>query len=152
MLAQVQKYYMASSRELVRIVSIQKSPIIHLFGESISGAATIRGFGQEKRFMKRNLYLLDCFARPFFCSLAAIEWLCLRMELLSTFVFAFCMVLLVSFPHGSIDPSKLKLMPLRNIGALYSLGIPHGVLCCVLYETLNHYVFFKLSCKVRTAD
>ncbi|KVI03845.1 AAA+ ATPase domain-containing protein [Cynara cardunculus var. scolymus] len=87
-----QKYYMASSRELVRIVSIQKSPIINLFGESIAGAATIRGFGQEKRFMKRNLYLLDCFARPFFCSIAAIEWLCLRMELISTFVFAFCLV------------------------------------------------------------
>ncbi|KAJ7972577.1 ABC transporter C family member 5 [Quillaja saponaria] len=105
----MQKYYMASSRELVRIVSIQKSPIIHLFGESIAGAATIRGFGQEKRFMKRNLYLLDCFARPFFCSLAAIEWLCLRMELLSTFAFAFCMILLVSFPHGSIDPSMAGL-------------------------------------------
>ncbi|XP_031250193.1 ABC transporter C family member 5 [Pistacia vera] len=105
----MQKYYMASSRELVRIVSIQKSPIIHLFGESIAGAATIRGFGQEKRFMKRNLYLLDCFARPFFCSIAAIEWLCLRMELLSTFVFAFCMVLLVSFPHGAIDPSMAGL-------------------------------------------
>ncbi|XP_048429577.1 LOW QUALITY PROTEIN: ABC transporter C family member 5-like [Pyrus x bretschneideri] len=105
----MQKYYMSSSRELVRIVSIQKSPIIHLFGESIAGAATIRGFGQEKRFMKRNLYLLDCFARPFFCSIAAIEWLCLRMELLSTFVFAFCMILLVSFPHGSIDPSMAGL-------------------------------------------
>ncbi|KAI4349330.1 hypothetical protein L6164_009931 [Bauhinia variegata] len=105
----MQKYYMASSRELVRIVSIQKSPIINLFAESIAGAATIRGFGQEKRFMKRNMYLLDCFARPFFCSLAAIEWLCLRMELLSTFVFAFCMILLVSFPHGSIDPSMAGL-------------------------------------------
>lgn len=101
---------MASSRELVRIVSIQKSPVINLFGESIAGAATIRGFGQEKRFMKRNLYLLDCYSRPFFCSLAAIEWLCLRMELLSTFVFAFCMVLLVSFPHGSIDPSMLHIL------------------------------------------
>ncbi|RVX19100.1 ABC transporter C family member 5 [Vitis vinifera] len=96
-------------KELVRIVSIQKSPVIHLFGESIAGAATIRGFGQEKRFMKRNLYLLDCFGRPFFYSLAAIEWLCLRMELLSTFVFAFCMILLVSFPHGSIDPSMAGL-------------------------------------------
>ncbi|GAB2262731.1 hypothetical protein Droror1_Dr00003728 [Drosera rotundifolia] len=105
----MQKYYMASSRELVRIVSIQKSPIIHLFGESIAGAATIRGFGQEKRFMKRNLYLLDCFAQPFFCSIAAIEWLCLRMELLSTFVFAFCMVLLVNFPQGTIDPSMAGL-------------------------------------------
>ncbi|KAK1355887.1 ABC-type xenobiotic transporter [Heracleum sosnowskyi] len=105
----MQKYYMASSRELVRIVSIQKSPVIHLFSESIAGAATIRGFGQEKRFMKRNIYLLDCFARPFFCSLSAIEWLCLRMELLSTFVFAFCMFLLVTIPHGSIDPSMAGL-------------------------------------------
>ncbi|XP_071719708.1 ABC transporter C family member 5 [Rutidosis leptorrhynchoides] len=105
----MQKYYMASSRELVRIVSIQKSPIINLFGESIAGAATIRGFGQEKRFMKRNLYLLDSFARPFFCSIAAIEWLCLRMELISTCVFAFCLVLLVSFPRQAIDPSMAGL-------------------------------------------
>lgn len=101
-----QKYYMASSRELVRILSIQKSPIINLFGESIAGAATIRGFGQEKRFMKRNLYLLDNFARPFFCSIAAIEWLCLRMELQATFVFAVCMILVVSFPRGTVDPSE----------------------------------------------
>uniref|UniRef100_A0A0E0CV23 ABC transporter C family member 13 n=1 Tax=Oryza meridionalis TaxID=40149 RepID=A0A0E0CV23_9ORYZ len=90
----MQRYYIASSRELTRILSVQKSPVIHLFSESIAGAATIRGFGQEKRFMKRNLYLLDCFARPLFSSLAAIEWLCLRMELLSTFVFAFCMAIL----------------------------------------------------------
>ncbi|KAJ3693131.1 hypothetical protein LUZ60_012226 [Juncus effusus] len=101
----IQKYYMNSSRELVRIVSIQKSPIIHLFGESIAGASTIRGFGQEKRFMKRNLYLLDSFNRPYFYSFTAIEWLCLRMELLSTFVFAFCMIFLVSMPLGTIDPS-----------------------------------------------
>lgn len=123
-----QKYYMASSRELVRIVSIQKSPIIHLFGESIAGASTIRGFGQEKRFMKRNLYLLDCFARPFFCSLSAIEWLCLRMELLSTFVFAFCMVLLVSFPRGSIDPSKYFVL------ISYFVFLVSQVVCLILED------------------
>ncbi|KAK2996565.1 hypothetical protein RJ639_026625 [Escallonia herrerae] len=100
----MQEYYMASSRELVRLVGIQKSKVIDLFAESIAGASTIRGFRQEKRFMKRNLLLLDSFSRPFFCSIAAIEWLCLRMELLSTFVFGFCMVLLVSLPQGSIDP------------------------------------------------
>ncbi|XP_006651027.3 ABC transporter C family member 13 [Oryza brachyantha] len=105
----MQRYYIASSRELTRILSVQKSPVIHLFSESIAGAATIRGFGQEKRFMKRNLYLLDCFARPLFSSLAAIEWLCLRMELLSTFVFAFCMAILVSFPPGTIEPSMAGL-------------------------------------------
>ena len=139
LLIPLQKYYMASSRELVRIVSIQKSPIIHLFGESIAGAATIRGFGQEKRFMKRNLYLLDCFARPFFCSLAAIEWLCLRMELLSTFVFAFCMVLLVRFPHGSIDPSEYLVL----IACFLSLF--SRVICLILEKIMEFYSMFLLE-------
>ncbi|XAR58683.1 Xenobiotic-transporting ATPase [Bertholletia excelsa] len=105
----MQNYCMASARELVRIVGIQKSPIINLFGESIVGASTIRAFGQDRRFMKKNIYLLDSFACPFFYSFAAIEWLCLRMELLSTFVLAFCIVSLVSFPRGSIDPSMAGL-------------------------------------------
>ncbi|XP_078182457.1 multidrug resistance-associated protein 5 [Carex rostrata] len=101
----VQKYYMNSSRELARIVSIQKSPIINLFEESIAGASAIRAFGQEKRFMKKNLHLIDSYNRPFFYSFTAIEWLCLRMEILSTLVFAFCMVFLVTVPRGTIDPS-----------------------------------------------
>uniref|UniRef100_A0A0E0CV21 MRP-like ABC transporter n=1 Tax=Oryza meridionalis TaxID=40149 RepID=A0A0E0CV21_9ORYZ len=67
----MQRYYIASSRELTRILSVQKSPVIHF--------------------------------------LAAIEWLCLRMELLSTFVFAFCMAILVSFPPGTIEPSMAGL-------------------------------------------
>lgn len=130
---------MASSRELVRIVSIQKSPIIHFFSESIAGAAAIRGFGQEKRFMKRNLYLLDCFARPFFCSLAAIEWLCLRMELLSTFVFAFCMLLLVSFPQGTIDPSKSfsHRAVSYNIGRTYLFWIDVHILFIYLWRSVR---------------
>eukprot|EP00252_Welwitschia_mirabilis_P019394 TRINITY_DN4472_c0_g1_i2.p1 TRINITY_DN4472_c0_g1~~TRINITY_DN4472_c0_g1_i2.p1 ORF type:complete len:1511 (+),score=277.83 TRINITY_DN4472_c0_g1_i2:245-4777(+) len=105
----MQKYYMASSRELVRIVGIQKAPIIHHFGESISGVATIRGFGQEQRFMNRIMELYDSYARPFFYSFAAIEWLCLRMEFLSTSVFAFSLALLVSLPVGTIDASMAGL-------------------------------------------
>lgn len=105
----LQRYYMASARELTRLVGVQKSPIIHHFGESISGAVTIRGFEQQKRYIKTNFTLVDNYSRPFFHSFSAIEWLCLRMELLSTFVFAFSMVLLVSFPLGSIDPSMAGL-------------------------------------------
>ncbi|GJN30266.1 hypothetical protein PR202_gb18557 [Eleusine coracana subsp. coracana] len=106
------------------ILSVQKSPVIHLFSESIAGAATIRGFGQEKRFMKRNLYLLDCFARPLFSSLAAIEWLCLRMELLSTFVFAFCMAILVSFPPGTIEPNAVQTCTTCQLQLTFKSQIP----------------------------
>eukprot|EP00250_Pteridium_aquilinum_P021742 c25207_g1_i1 orf=137-4615(-) len=105
----LQRYYMASARELTRLVGIQKSPIIHHFGESISGAVTIRGFEQQKRYMKTNFTLVDNYSRPFFHSFSSIEWLCLRMELLSTFVFASSMVFLVSFPLGNLDPSMAGL-------------------------------------------
>ena len=138
----MQRYYIASSRELTRILSVQKSPVIHLFSESIAGAATIRGFGQEKRFMKRNLYLLDCFARPLFSSLAAIEWLCLRMELLSTFVFAFCMAILVSFPPGTIEPSMFYVSHASTV--FYDLA---------LYYSILFFFFFSrtrtVSCSVQ---
>ncbi|KAF9623075.1 hypothetical protein IFM89_036229, partial [Coptis chinensis] len=147
----MQKYYMAYSREFVRIVSIQKSPVIHLFRESIAGTATIRGFGQEKRFVKRNLYLLDCFARPFFCNIAAIEWLCLRMELLSTFVFAFCMFLLVSVHTEALIQS----IPYYQIfKVLEVLLCRYGRACCAYDLNLNARLswwilsFFKLENKI----
>ncbi|KAJ7527162.1 hypothetical protein O6H91_16G039700 [Diphasiastrum complanatum] len=105
----MQQYYMASARELSRLVGIQKAPIIHHYGESIAGATTIRGFGQERRFIKTNLQLFDLYSRPFFNNFAAIEWLCLRMEMMSTCVFASCMALLVSFPIGTFDPSMAGL-------------------------------------------
>ena len=47
----VQKMYLACSRELTRIESISKSPIIQKFGESMRGAQTIRAFGWQQDFI-----------------------------------------------------------------------------------------------------
>lgn len=127
---------MASARELTRLVGIQKSPIIHHFGESISGAVTIRGFEQQKRYMKTNFTLVDNYSRPFFHSFSAIEWLCLRMELLSTFVFAFSMVLLVSFPLGNIDPSKSLTRHSEKKLDSYLLYCGLWSLLCILHSSL----------------
>jgi hypothetical protein len=74
-----------------------------------SGRDVVVNVQRRQARLLRNLYLLDCFSWPLFSSLAAIEWLCLRTELLSTFVFAFCMAVLVSFPPGSIEPSMYYL-------------------------------------------
>ncbi|KAF9609337.1 hypothetical protein IFM89_015592 [Coptis chinensis] len=48
---------MASSRELVGMVSIQKSPVIHLFGESIARAAEalVKRSGDDKCFVKQTI-------------------------------------------------------------------------------------------------
>nr|XP_043640204.1 putative ABC transporter C family member 15 [Erigeron canadensis] len=100
-----QRYYIPTARELARLAGIERAPILHHFAESLTGAATIRAFQQQDRFIEKNLCLIDNHSRPWFHNVAAIEWLCFRLNQLSNFVFAFSLVLLVTLPDGIIDPS-----------------------------------------------
>ncbi|XP_019054834.1 PREDICTED: ATP-dependent bile acid permease-like [Nelumbo nucifera] len=70
------------------------------------GSATIRAFNQENRFIETNLILIDKYSRPWFHNMSATEWISFRLHILSNFVFAFSVVLLVSLPHGIINPSE----------------------------------------------
>lgn len=105
----MQAYYITTARELARMVGIRKAPILHHFSESITGAATIRCFNQEDRFLKRSLSLVDDYSRVAFHNCATMEWLCVRINFLFNFVFFFLLVILVNLPSSSIDPSKLLL-------------------------------------------
>ncbi|XP_010269959.1 PREDICTED: putative ABC transporter C family member 15 isoform X2 [Nelumbo nucifera] len=100
-----QRYYTPTARELARLDGIQRAPILHHFAESLAGAATIRAFDQEDRFIEANLSLIDNHSRPWFHNVSAMEWLSFRLNILSNFVFAFSLVLLVSLPEGIINPS-----------------------------------------------
>ncbi|CAH1428095.1 unnamed protein product [Lactuca virosa] len=100
-----QRYYIPTARELARLAGIERAPILHHFAESLTGAATIRAFHQQDRFIEKNLYLIDNHSRPWFHNVAAIEWLCFRLNQLSNFVFAFSLILLVTLPDGIINPS-----------------------------------------------
>ncbi|KAG6497311.1 hypothetical protein ZIOFF_045210 [Zingiber officinale] len=44
------------------------------------------------------------FSRPKFHTAAAMEWLCFRLDMLSSLMFAFSLVFLISMPRGVIDP------------------------------------------------
>ena len=103
-----QRYYTPTARELARLAQIQVSPILHHFSESLAGVASIRAFDQEGRFIYTNLGLVDGHSRPWFHNVSAMEWLSFRLNLLSNFVFAFSLVMLVSLPEGIINPSKYK--------------------------------------------
>ena len=47
----LQKVYVATSRQLRRMESATRSPIYSWFGEAISGIATIKAYGLQKRYM-----------------------------------------------------------------------------------------------------
>ncbi|XP_076894915.1 ABC transporter C family member 3-like [Bidens hawaiensis] len=105
----LQQYYIPSARELSRLVGVCKAPVIQHFSETISGSTTIRSFDQKHRFQDTCLKLIDSYSRPKFHVAGALAWLGLRLDMLSSFIFAFLLVFLVSVPEGIIDPSTAGL-------------------------------------------
>lgn len=101
-----QRYYIGSARELARLCGVCKAPIIQHFSETLSGSITIRSFDQQPRFHDTSMRLIDGYSRPNFHTAGAMEWLCIRLDVLSLFTFAFSLIFLISLPKGAIDPSE----------------------------------------------
>eukprot|EP00253_Pinus_taeda_P010159 PITA_10159 len=101
---QLQKYYFASAKELMRLNGTTKSPIANHFGESIAGTMTIRAFRVEDQFLKKNLDLIDINSSPLFHSFSAIQWLIQRLEVFNATVLCSSALAMVLLPKGSINP------------------------------------------------
>uniref|UniRef100_A0A803YMJ9 Multidrug resistance-associated protein 1-like n=1 Tax=Meleagris gallopavo TaxID=9103 RepID=A0A803YMJ9_MELGA len=66
----IQRYYIASSRQIRRLAGASHSPVISHFMETILGGSTIRAFGHQERFIRKimiekekfalNCYILQC--------------------------------------------------------------------------------------------
>ncbi|KAM0032873.1 putative ABC-type xenobiotic transporter [Helianthus debilis subsp. tardiflorus] len=102
----LQQYYLPSAREMSRLVGVYKGPVIQNFAEPISGSTTIQSFDQQARFLDTSLKLNDDFSRPKF-NAAAMEWLGIQLDMLSSFTFVVFLIFLVSIPEGTIDASSV---------------------------------------------
>uniref|UniRef100_A0ACD6A9R0 Uncharacterized protein n=1 Tax=Avena sativa TaxID=4498 RepID=A0ACD6A9R0_AVESA len=100
----LQRYYLASAKELMRINGTTKSALANHLGESISGAITIRAFEQEDRFFAQNLDLVDKNASPYFYNFASTEWLIQRLEIMSAVVLSFSAFVMALLPQGTFSP------------------------------------------------
>ena len=81
-----------------------KSALVNHLGESISGAITIRAFGEEDRFFAKNLDLVDKNASPYFCNFAATEWLIQHIEIMSAIVLSSSAFVMALLPAGTFSP------------------------------------------------
>ncbi|KAF9586708.1 hypothetical protein BGW38_008631 [Lunasporangiospora selenospora] len=95
--------YVPVSRDLKRLNSNSRSPILNHFNEALTGLATIRAFGYEKRFLTKNLVNLDDNNRTFFLLWSTNRWLHWRVDIAGAFV-AFTTGILILQSWGNIEP------------------------------------------------
>ncbi|KAH9625391.1 hypothetical protein KSS87_011462, partial [Heliosperma pusillum] len=130
MIIWLQRYYLATAKELMRIQGTTKSQIANHLAESISGAMTIRAFEEEDRFFAKNLNLVDRNSSPFLHNFAASEWLIQRVETLNAIVLssvALCMVLL---PPSTISSGFV------GMALAYGLSLNNTMVFAIQYQCI----------------
>ena len=106
----VQKYYVATSRQLKRIECSSKSPIFSHFSESITGASSIRAFGQQQRFIAESEARQSINVKCFYTSQAANRWLGCRIESVgNTIIFITALLIIVAGDRVSPGLAALAL-------------------------------------------
>ncbi|RPB26876.1 hypothetical protein L211DRAFT_804498 [Terfezia boudieri ATCC MYA-4762] len=123
-------FYMQASRDLKRLESIQRSPLYQHFGETLAGVATIRAYGDERRFVRENLHKIDCHNRPYFYLWACNRWLGFRVDLAGALVSFFAGVFVV-VSAGTIDAG------LAGLSLTYAITFTDNVLWVVRLYSMN---------------
>ncbi|XP_071803247.1 ATP-binding cassette sub-family C member 9-like [Asterias amurensis] len=114
----LQKYFLASSRELQRLENTSKSPVLAYFSESLGGLSTLRAYGYEQKFFRTILNLIDKNTAAFVYVHSSMRWLGFRLDFLgSLLVFFATLSTLTGAVLFGIDPS------LVGLSATYALQV-----------------------------
>ncbi|XP_049538584.1 multidrug resistance-associated protein 1 isoform X8 [Anopheles darlingi] len=85
----VQRFYVATSRQLKRLESVSRSPIYSHFGETIQGVQTIRAYSVQDRFITESDERVDANQLCYCPSIIANRWLAVRLEMVGNLIILF---------------------------------------------------------------
>ncbi|KAK6170726.1 hypothetical protein SNE40_019043 [Patella caerulea] len=128
----IQRFYVATSRQLKRLESISRSPIYSHFGETITGASTIRAFGQQQRFISESENKVDENQVSYYPSITSNRWLAIRLEFLGNLIVFFASLFAV-LGRDNLSPGIV------GLSISYALNVT---------QTLNWMV--RMTCELET--
>ncbi|XP_037318940.2 ATP-binding cassette sub-family C member 3 isoform X2 [Pungitius pungitius] len=84
----VQRFYVATSRQLKRLESVSRSPIYSHFSETVTGSSVIRAYGRHSAFVLMSDMKVDENQKSYYPGIVSNRWLGVRIEFIGN-----CMVL-----------------------------------------------------------
>lgn len=116
----LQRYYVATARQLRRLDSVTRSPIYSHFGETLTGTTTIRAFAMQDRFMTESESKVDQNQMTFFPWLIANRFLSVALETIGNVVILFAAIFAI-MSRGSLSAG------LVGLSVSYSLQITQAL-------------------------
>ncbi|KAJ1407652.1 P-loop containing nucleoside triphosphate hydrolase [Sesbania bispinosa] len=125
------KYYLATSRELTRLDSITKAPVIHHFSETISGVMTIRGFRKQNAFSEENIERVNASLRMDFHNNGANEWLGFRLDFMGVIFLCVSTIFMIFLPSSVVRPEYVGLSLSYGLALSGLLAVTITMTCTV---------------------
>ncbi|KAI1199553.1 P-loop containing nucleoside triphosphate hydrolase protein [Nemania serpens] len=97
-------YYRASAREVKRFESVLRSVVFAKFSEGISGIASIRAYGLQRRFVGDLRKAIDDMNSAYYLTFSNQRWLSVRLDLIGNLL-VFTTGILVVTSRFSVPPS-----------------------------------------------
>ncbi|KAL4648167.1 canalicular multispecific organic anion transporter 2 isoform X2 [Arapaima gigas] len=104
----VQRFYVATSRQLKRLESISRSPIYSHFSETITGTSVIRAFGRHNAFVLLNDFKVDENQKSYYPGIVSNRWLGVRIEFIGNCIVLFAAMFAV-IGKDSLSPGLVGL-------------------------------------------
>ncbi|ORZ32645.1 ABC transporter type 1, transmembrane domain-containing protein, partial [Catenaria anguillulae PL171] len=98
----VASYYVTASRQVMRLISVTRSPVYALFGEMATGRGTILAKGSVPIFAQWLERRLDTTSRVMYTNMSMNRWLSAWLQLIGSLIVFSCVVLAVVTPRNSV--------------------------------------------------